>query len=238
MGRGSSFRRGMRRGAGALLVLALAGLALYALAGRAWMLRWGATDPEVTAPLPGDELTANPRTQSTRAITVHAPAAAIWPWLAQIGQGRGGFYSYDALENLIGCDIHSADRIVPEWQQPAVGDLVRMYRPGGGPPPYEIARIEPGAALVLGHRGPAPDLAPGAPWADSWAFTLRPVDATTTRLVIRGRSLLGGASLAAFYLLVDPPAFLMERGMLQCIKARAEAKPAPVSAAALRAGER
>jgi hypothetical protein len=201
------------------------------------MLRWGATDAEVAAALPGDELTANPRTQSTRAITIEAPAAAVWPWLAQIGQGRGGFYSYDALENLIGCDIHSAGRIVPEWQHPAVGDLVRMYRPGGGPPPYEVARIDPGMALVLGHRGPAPDLAPGAPWADSWAFTLRPIDADTTRLVIRSRSLLGGVSHAAFYLLVDPPAFLMERGMLQGVKARAQGG-APASADALLAAGR
>lgn len=69
---------------------------------------------------------AGPDLTATRAITVRAPASGVWPWIAQLGQGRGGFYSYDFLENLAGCDVHSADRIVPEWQDVVVGDEVRL----------------------------------------------------------------------------------------------------------------
>jgi len=88
--------------------------------------RWGAVDSEVFAPMPGDDLVPTPRLGYTRAITIDAPPAAVWPWLVQIGQGRGGLYSFDALENLVGCRIHSADAILPEHQAIAVGDLVRM----------------------------------------------------------------------------------------------------------------
>ena len=98
-------------GAAAIVVAAL----------RARSLRWGATDEELVATLPGDELVPHPDLTTTRAVTVNARAADVWPWIAQLGQGRGGFYSYDALENLVGCDIHSADRIVPAWQGVAVG---------------------------------------------------------------------------------------------------------------------
>jgi hypothetical protein len=78
---------------------------------RPWHIRWGATDDELARPLPGDEIVPRPRKWSTRAITIDAPAEVVWPWLVQIGQGRGGLYSYDWLENLAGCDIHSADRV-------------------------------------------------------------------------------------------------------------------------------
>ena len=99
---------------------------LYILLARPRQLRWGATDQERDDSLPGDELVANADLSATRAITIRASADQVWPWIAQLGQGRGGFYSYDFLENLIGCDIHSADRIVPEWQHVAVGDEVRL----------------------------------------------------------------------------------------------------------------
>jgi hypothetical protein len=90
--------------------------------------------------MPGDELVPQPVLLSTRAVTIDAPPSAVWPWLAQIGQGRGGLYSYDALENLMGLDIHSADTLVPESQQLAPGDLVRLgsgccVPSGAGQPP-------------------------------------------------------------------------------------------------------
>ena len=94
------------------------GVALW----RARYLRWGATDDELNVALPGDELVPAPDLTATRAVTVRAPAGEVWRWVAQLGQGRGGFYSYDFLENLVGCDIHSAERVVPEWQLIAVGD--------------------------------------------------------------------------------------------------------------------
>src|SRR6266545_4849315 len=103
-------------------------------------LRWGATDQEVRDPLAGDDLIRNADMVATRAITIHAAADRVWPWIAQLGQGRGGFYSYDWLENLVGCDIHSADRIVREWQDVAVGDEVKLHPEVG----LEVAALEPG----------------------------------------------------------------------------------------------
>ncbi len=103
----------------------LAALLILKLLGRRWMADWGATTEELAAQLPGDELVEGSDLTSTRAVTVYARAADIWPWIAQLGQGRGGFYSYDALENLVGCDINTADRIVPggrtSWSGPRSG---------------------------------------------------------------------------------------------------------------------
>ena len=102
----------MRRGT-ALAAVALAG---YWRA-RRWFLTWGTVPSEQSAVLPGDELLVAPAMTTTRAITIDAPPEAVWPWLAQMGQGRGGFYSYDWLENVFGLGIHNADRIEPDWQE-------------------------------------------------------------------------------------------------------------------------
>jgi hypothetical protein len=122
----------------------------YVLFGRPRQLQWGATSQESDEPLPGDDLIANSDLTPTRAVTIRAPASQVWPWIAQIGQGRSGFYSYDFLENLIGCDIRSADRVVPEWQDVKVGDQVRLAPQVALP----VAAIEPGRSLVL--RGGIP----------------------------------------------------------------------------------
>ena len=103
----------------------------YILVARPRHLRWGASSQECNASLPGDDLIVTPDLTATRAITVRASADQVWPWIAQLGQGRAGFYSYDFLENLAGCDIHSADRIVPGWQEIKIGDEFKL-RPGGG----------------------------------------------------------------------------------------------------------
>ena len=100
--------------------------ATYILFARPWHLRWGANAHECGMSLPGDDLIVSPDLTATRAITVRASADQVWPWIVQLGQGRGGFYSYDFLENLAGCDIHSADHIVPGWQDVGVGDEVRL----------------------------------------------------------------------------------------------------------------
>src|SRR6478672_6897855 len=89
-------------------------------------LKWGATSREQAQPLVGDDLLPAVDLSATRAITVDAPADAVWPWLVQLGQGRGGFYSYDWLEQMVGAGIRSADYIVPELQQLAVGDTVPL----------------------------------------------------------------------------------------------------------------
>jgi hypothetical protein len=112
---------------GASNVIPLLGAALpwiYALGRHRWVLSWGARPEETRRRLPGDAVVPDPVWSSTRAITIGAPVEAVWPWLAQMGQDRGGLYSYDWLENLAGLAIHSADRIHPEWQDVQVGDIV------------------------------------------------------------------------------------------------------------------
>ena len=139
-----------RRAAVASAAVIGSAAAIYTLAVRPWQLGWGATDDERGSSLAGDDLIPKPDLIATRAITVHAVADQVWPWIAQLGQGRGGFYSYDALENLVGCDIHSADRLVPEWQDVEVGDRSSSLPEVG----LAVAVVEPGRALVL--RGGVP----------------------------------------------------------------------------------
>src|SRR5271157_86814 len=108
-----------------LLSVLAAGL-LYVLVVRRWLLGWGASPAELAKRLPGDAFLPEASSTCTRAITINAPPDRVWPWIAQMGQGRGGFYSYDFLENLAGCDIHSADRVVPGWQDIKIGDTVKL----------------------------------------------------------------------------------------------------------------
>lgn len=130
---------------------------LYRFAIRPWHQRWGATDGEVRSLLPGDDLIPAPKGETTRAVAIEAPPSEVGPWLIQIGQQRGGFYSYTWLENLVGCQIRNADCIVPEWQQVALGDLVYLHPQA---PPLFVNQIEPQRALVLSsrllHRLPQP----------------------------------------------------------------------------------
>jgi hypothetical protein len=185
-------------------------LVVYVFAIRPWHLKWGATADEVRRSLPGDDLVRYPRYETTRGITINAPVAAVWPWLVQIGQSRGGFYSYDRLANLLGCDIISVGRIIPELQQLEVGDAVRMCREGRGLPALEVARVHPRRELVL--RG-------GDRY--SWAFVLDELNARTTRLLSRERGYCDPGWLAPF-MYVEPIDFLMMRKMLKGIKERAE----------------
>ncbi|MBO0683290.1 MAG: SRPBCC family protein [Candidatus Dormibacteraeota bacterium] len=201
---------------GRYLALAAAAGAFVLLA-RSRCLRWGAADREVGSPLPGDDLIPNPDLTATRAISIEAGSDRVWPWIAQLGQGRGGFYSYDFLENLIGCDIHSADRIVPEWQQVRVGDQVRLAP--RGPVRLEVAALQPGRWLVL--RGDPTSGSP-PPYDFTWSFVLREQANGSTRLLVRERY---GYRSPWARLLVEPVeaiSFLMSSKMLRGIRNRAE----------------
>jgi len=155
-------------------------------------------------PLPGDELVPDPGYQHTRAVTVRASAEQVWPWLAQIGQDRGGFYSYAWLENLAGCRLRNADRVHPEWQRREVGERV-MLHPAIGLP---LAHFEPDHALV----------------PEGWgSFVLEPIDAQRTRLISRSRVPRGWTAIS-YALLLEIPHFVMQRKMLLGIKERAEAE--------------
>jgi hypothetical protein len=179
-------------------------------------LRWGATDKESEEQLPGDDLIPNADLAATRAITIRASADQVWPWIAQLGQGRGGFYSYDFLENLIGADIHSADRIVPELQDIHVGDEVLLGPKFG----YDVAIAEPGRSLVLRGGFPMENIAP--PYDSTWAFVLRDGPDKTTRLLVRERY---AYKRPWARLIVEPTeaiSFVMSQKMLRGIKSRAE----------------
>jgi hypothetical protein len=192
------------------------------------LLAWGATCDEVVRPLPGDDLVANPLYVTTRALTMKASAAGVWPWLVQLGQNRGGFYTYDVLENLMGLDIHSAEVIHPEWQDLVVGKDYIALDPEGTMK-MTIAVLEPEHAFVVLSGVPGePPQEPGSffkgelEW--SWAFVLVALDASTTRLLIRCRAAWADTPAARFAqpVLLEPVHFLMEERMLRGIRERAE----------------
>lgn len=201
-----------------------AAAALYHFGLRSWHLCWGATDAEVALTLPGDGLVADAMLVSTRAITIHAPIADVWPWLVQMGEGRGGFYSYTWLENMAGCRMENADHVLPEHQHREVGDtiwLARWWNERFGYPSYlEVAVVDPGRSLVL--RSPE---APRSGDDFSCAFVLQEEGPQTTRLIVRSRSVWGqgpGRWLLG-RVMGEPAHFVMERAMMLGIKERAEA---------------
>ncbi len=204
--------------------------ATYFLAVRPWVYRWGSTDEEIIRELPGDDLLNDAALETTRAVTINATPAEIWPWLVQIGQGRGGFYSYDWLENLINLDIHTVDDIEPDLQDLHVDDFI-PFAPEDAVG-MMVASLEPEKSLVL--LAPERDFAaPIRSQIDqdeleletSWAFVLEPVSEDKTRLLIRFR-LRHAPSLPTAFLreaVLGPVHFLMERKMLLGIKERVEA---------------
>ena len=206
------------------LAVAAAGALAYERVLRPRQERWGATDAEVGAPLPGDDLVPEPAQQVTRAITIAAPPEAVWPWIVQLGADRAGFYSYDALENLFGLGIHSADRIVDEWKDLPLGEVVHATRAGTGG--WLVVGCDPGVALhlqvcdVASGRALERDRAPG--WEFLWTFALVPTDGGT-RLLVRERVAFGNPAIRAAMYPVGAVSFVMTRRMLLGIRARAEA---------------
>ena len=208
------------RAACAAGVTAIGVAAIYLFA-RPRQLRWGASGQERDAPLPGDDLIVTPGLTATRAITVRAPASQAWPWIAQLGQGRGGFYSYDFLENLAGCDIHSADRLIPEWQNIKIGDDIKLAPQVG----LDVAAPEPGRSLVL--RGGITLATTPPPYDFTWAWVLHDAPDGTTRLLLRERY---GYTKAWARLLIEPVegvSFLMSQKTLRGIRDRAEQAASP-----------
>jgi hypothetical protein len=194
----------------------VAGLAVLAvlviLALMPSMDRWGATEEEIAASFPGDELVPAPRMTYTRAISIGATPEEIYPWIVQLGAERGGMYSYEWFEtNILRCELINADRIHEEWQNLSVGDQVKMCPGTSGPPPYEVAILEPDHAVVLGHKE-------SGTWVEVWQFILLPQGDGSTRLVLRSRN---GAE-GWFWDVIRPGEFIMARGMMLGIKERAE----------------
>jgi hypothetical protein len=217
----------------------IAGVLLAAPVIRGRYNRWGATTAELGAMMPGDELVPHPRLGYTRAITINAPVEAVWPWLAQIGQGRGGLYSFDGLENLVRCNIHSLDRIADEYQHLSVGDLVRMGPDGF--PCFRVQHLREPNELVLIGADPQPPHAPAHAESPTgvatWQWLLRPSrGGNRTRLRVRQR-LTYPDRLRLIWHLVEPVGFVMEREMLRGLRRRAEAAPPASGPSPLERGE-
>lgn len=177
-------------------------------------VRWGTRDDERRVPLPGDEIVAHPHTGYTLAVTIEATPSEIWPWLAQMGQGRAGFYTLEWVETVMGADIHNADRLIPVLQRVAPGDTIRLT-----PDPYlgqpgqfmTVAAMQPERALVFRQTLPNGTVA-------SWALVIRPEDGHAVRLVTRRC----GGPPTVFDRVMRPGYALMDRGVLRGIRARAE----------------
>lgn len=215
----------------ATAAVAAGSVSAYARLVKPWVERWGATDEELSARLPGDDLVAAPATQVTRAITVEAPPEVVWPWIVQLGADRGGFYSYDWLENLFGLGIRSADHVVDAWQDLHVGDVVHANRAGTGG--WYVVELRPYEVLVL----KVANLAAGRPlrrnelfrWEFLWTFALRPIDSERTRLIVRERVAVDSPLTRAWMSPMGVVSFAMSRRMMLGIKVRAERPPAAVT---------
>jgi hypothetical protein len=196
----------LKRGGVALGSLGAAAI-LYQLLLRRRIMNWGATDAEANARLPGDELLEEADGVATRAITIDAPASAVWPWIAQMGPSpRGGAYTYDWIENLLGLDMHSTDRVLGEYQHPQVGDMI-----GYGKNRMCFERVEPQRLLATRSED--------GNWV--WSFVLDEHDGKT-RLISRNRFRLPSLMAKIGMIPMEPGSLVMEQKMLRGIKQRAE----------------
>jgi hypothetical protein len=185
---------------------------------RPWHMRWGATDAEVAAPMPGDDIVPRAQFNATRAITIQAPSEVVWPWIAQLGYGRGGFYTYDLVDNA---GERSSDRILEEYQDIEVGDLIPMFHESHGLAiAYKVHSLQINESMTWVHRaheGERPD--------STWSWRLTRLSTERTRLVTRMKQDYRWETprLAMFNLiLMEFGDFAMERRMLNGIKVRGE----------------
>ena len=179
-------------------------LAIYYMAIYPWMNHWGITTTEASMALPGDGTEPGTIVVSTRGVSIHAPANQVWQWLVQIGADQAGFYSNDWLENLFLADIHNVDLIQPSWQSHQIGEPI----PGASGVIYQRNFTWPTQAYEKGRMlylwGP---------------IVVLPVDDQTsiliTRTIARPETFINEITYGWMH-------FVMERGMLFGIKARAE----------------
>lgn len=217
---------------GATLGIAVAGLVVARNALQPMYSRWGATDEELERTYPGDDLSRDAEYSATHAVTIAATPEVIWPWFVQLGQDRAGFYSYAALENLVGAQMPAVERIVPEFQvERKVGETISLGSPERfkGHAAMIVAKIEPLRSLVLISPGDWANVqAGGIALHGTYAFALEPVDPYRTRVIARFRL---GPHMPPVPL-VDAAHFIMQRKMLLTMKALVEApRPGPVAEA-------
>ena len=207
----------------------LAGASIMALAAyerlfQPWQERWGTTEEEVAAALPGDDLTAAPAFERTRAITIDVPPTKVWPWIVQLGADRGGFYSYDWLENIFGLDIHNADEIVPAWQHLTVGDWCgpTAPRPAAGSSSASSRTRRSCSSSLTSDDGGRPDETRASASSSNGRSHSGHTRHVGTRLLVRERVAFGRRLTRLLMAPIGIVSFGMTRKMLLGIKQRAE----------------
>jgi hypothetical protein len=184
-----------------------------------WMQTWGATNEEINAGLPGDDLVTVANIRTTKGITIQASPRQIYPWLLQLGVDRGGMYSYDRLENIFGLNVHTTEQIIPAYQDVQVGDFWRFtpkdYVLNPGPGLY-VRRLVENEAVILcfGMEGK-----PEEPCIDSWQFVLVPQEDGSTRLLLRSNMAIKPELPIKLTYYIQ---FIMERKMMLTLRERAE----------------
>jgi hypothetical protein len=211
------------------LVQVAAGAALL-YAARRYYRNWGTTKEECRMALPGDELVSSPAVQTTEGVWIEAPPGAVWPWLVQMGQDRGGLYSYQTLENLVGLDYHNADRIHPECQRLAPGDVMRLAPKGwmGLPDGIALTVVDVVEQHSIVLRGTAPQSLGDA----VWSFHVIPHWEDRCRLLIRTRMRLRHPGEVLATELAGPAKAALTRGILLGVKRRVECQLQAETAAA------
>lgn len=201
---------------------------VYARVVRPRLVRWGATDEDVAGPYPGAELVPEGQRGLTMAVAIDAPPERVWPWLVQMGWDRGGWYSWDRLDNA---GRPSAREAHPEWQHLALGDFVKAWSPGGPVDAWEVAALEPNRFLVAAgpDRPEGRNLDPRAPRPAAyveglWGFLLKELPGGRTRLVIGGYQAIRPRWLErfVFYWLYVPVVWIMQARMLAVLRRNVE----------------
>jgi hypothetical protein len=186
---------------------------VYALLIRPWMLRWGSTADEARGTLRGDDLVPDATYVTTRAATINAPPAAVWPWLVQMGQDRAGFYTHNWVERLLRSGIPDTHELHPEWQGLEAGDLMRTNHDiRGKAMGWPVAIVEREHALVVRSRSMP---------LGTYAFVLQPLEEDKTRLIVRDRAIWRRSELPFAALVYEPLHAYMETGLIRGVKRRA-----------------
>ncbi|MGI9547396.1 MAG: hypothetical protein ACR2MM_09185 [Flavobacteriaceae bacterium] len=210
----------------------LEGVLIIAACYFSWFLkplrnRWGLTREEASRVLPGDTIVEEPKSVFSHGILINAPVDHVWPWVAQMGKGRGGFYSYEALENLMGLDIYNADTILKQYQNPKKGDII-PFGPDNG---YPLAICKEGESLVIENNDDLDkkqtyDPSQGHPKNFlhlSWLWHIEAIDQHRSRFISRNRVNHNNSfKNRLIFTLAEPVVFAMDRKMCLGIKRRAE----------------